>query len=459
MSRIEVQEVANVDYYLYFERQQAALCGVHAVNALLQGPYFTEVELAEFARQLDAQERALLRHETSGSAASSFLSFGVPLAPQPVANLSGTNATESGMFSLQVLAQALKVWDLDLIPLASSAAVYALSNLQAQNGFLCNLNEHWFAIRKVNGEWWNFNSLFPTPKFLGKMYLEAYLLTLLEEGYSLFLVEGNLGGPNPLQFELNQNNKNNWVSAAFAKQAGKSRKTERKSFHGLVKKLTSSVTKGWHVRNAATRITPVAMHEVRDYTDEDYEYEFALALSLSSMGEEHDFTLGVPHWAASDGGGDDAGNVTMNNDDTSLSGHKRDRPEVFDLLTGDVTCYDQEEGVAEGGSTEGGSTEGAERKGTRLQAIILPTLEPEPADSAVGTLEIGLKLPDGQRRVRKFAIDSTVGHVAAFAQSAGLDMQRNLLVSTMPRQVFLDYNESVIAAGLKDKDILFIERM
>jgi hypothetical protein len=27
--------------------QAAALCGVHALNALLQGPYFTEVELAQ----------------------------------------------------------------------------------------------------------------------------------------------------------------------------------------------------------------------------------------------------------------------------------------------------------------------------------------------------------------------------------------------------------------------------
>ena len=32
---------------IYFEPQAAALCGVHALNTLLQGPYFTEVELAQ----------------------------------------------------------------------------------------------------------------------------------------------------------------------------------------------------------------------------------------------------------------------------------------------------------------------------------------------------------------------------------------------------------------------------
>lgn len=443
MSRTEVQAVANVDYYLYFERQQAALCGVHAINALLQGPFYTEVELAELARQLDAQERALLH--ASGPAS---LGFGVPHLFQ---NGSGTqNATASGMFSLQVLAQALKVWDLDLIPLASPAAVHALSNLQAQNGFLCNLNEHWFAVRKVNGEWWNFNSLFPTPKFLGKMYLEAFLLTLLEEGYSLFLVDGNLVGPNPLQFELNQNNKNNWVSAAFAKQSGKPRKTERKSIHGLVKKLTSSVTKGWHVKKAAA-VAPVPINdEFRDYTDEEYEYEFALALSLSSVGEEHDFKLRVPPWqdCIKEVVEEDANIVVLGGyDDHALSGHKRDRPDVVDLLTGDAV------------DTQVVEPSQPPETGALQESIPIPALEPEPSDHAIGTLEIGLKLPDGQRKVRRFSIESTVGHVAAFAQSVGLDMQRNVLVSAMPRQVFLDYNESLIAAGLKDKDMLFIEKI
>lgn len=37
----------NGSRFLYFERQQAALCGVHALNTLLQGPYFTEIDCAE----------------------------------------------------------------------------------------------------------------------------------------------------------------------------------------------------------------------------------------------------------------------------------------------------------------------------------------------------------------------------------------------------------------------------
>lgn len=32
---------------LYHEKQIAALCGVHCINTLLQGPYFSELDLAQ----------------------------------------------------------------------------------------------------------------------------------------------------------------------------------------------------------------------------------------------------------------------------------------------------------------------------------------------------------------------------------------------------------------------------
>jgi ataxin-3 len=32
---------------LYHEKQVAALCGVHAINTLLQGPVFSEIDLAQ----------------------------------------------------------------------------------------------------------------------------------------------------------------------------------------------------------------------------------------------------------------------------------------------------------------------------------------------------------------------------------------------------------------------------
>ncbi len=38
-------------------QQEGSLCAQHCLNALLQGQYFTAVELADLARQLDESER------------------------------------------------------------------------------------------------------------------------------------------------------------------------------------------------------------------------------------------------------------------------------------------------------------------------------------------------------------------------------------------------------------------
>ena len=38
-------------------QQEGSLCAQHCLNALLQGAYFTAVDLAEIARELDEDER------------------------------------------------------------------------------------------------------------------------------------------------------------------------------------------------------------------------------------------------------------------------------------------------------------------------------------------------------------------------------------------------------------------
>jgi ataxin-3 len=44
----------------------------------------------------------------------------------------------------------------------------------------------------VGGEWWNFNSLYPAPEHLSAFYLTAYLDSLKEQGYTIFVVRGQL---------------------------------------------------------------------------------------------------------------------------------------------------------------------------------------------------------------------------------------------------------------------------
>lgn len=38
-------------------QQEGQLCGQHCLNAALQGPYFTAVDLGDIARSLDDDER------------------------------------------------------------------------------------------------------------------------------------------------------------------------------------------------------------------------------------------------------------------------------------------------------------------------------------------------------------------------------------------------------------------
>lgn len=48
--------MADLIPIIFHERQQGQLCAQHALNALLQEPLFTAIDLAEIARQLDQDE-------------------------------------------------------------------------------------------------------------------------------------------------------------------------------------------------------------------------------------------------------------------------------------------------------------------------------------------------------------------------------------------------------------------
>ncbi|VEL18390.1 unnamed protein product [Protopolystoma xenopodis] len=67
---------------IFHERQDGSLCAQHCLNALLQGPYFTVVDLADIARKLDDEESQSLGISNPGKS---------------------QNMDESGMFSVQVI--------------------------------------------------------------------------------------------------------------------------------------------------------------------------------------------------------------------------------------------------------------------------------------------------------------------------------------------------------------------
>ncbi|EDO27645.1 predicted protein, partial [Nematostella vectensis] len=90
------------------------------------------------------------------------------------------------------ICNALTVWGLDLVPYSSPAAQDARKNPQNQQAFICNLQQHWFTLRKLGSQWFNINSLKTEPELVSETYLSMYLTQLQAEGYSIFVVHGKL---------------------------------------------------------------------------------------------------------------------------------------------------------------------------------------------------------------------------------------------------------------------------
>jgi len=168
---------------IFHEQQEGSLCAQHCLNSLLQGQFYSAVDLAELATELDTMERT--RMGEMGEDSPEYLRF----IQQPSANMD-----DSGFFSVQVLSKALSVWGLELVPLNSSnpAAVRAKASAISATAYICNYREHWFTIRRLGSQWFNLNSLLEGPELVSNTYLGEFLAQLQQEGYDIFLVTGEL---------------------------------------------------------------------------------------------------------------------------------------------------------------------------------------------------------------------------------------------------------------------------
>uniref|UniRef100_A0A8C6WIS9 ubiquitinyl hydrolase 1 n=1 Tax=Neogobius melanostomus TaxID=47308 RepID=A0A8C6WIS9_9GOBI len=102
------------------------------------------------------------------------------------------NMDDSGFFSIQVISNALRVWGLELILFNSREYQSLMLNPITEKAFICNYKEHWFTIRKLGQQWFNLNSLLTGPELISDTYLALFLAQLQQEGYSIFVIRGNL---------------------------------------------------------------------------------------------------------------------------------------------------------------------------------------------------------------------------------------------------------------------------
>uniref|UniRef100_A0A8C6DF24 ubiquitinyl hydrolase 1 n=1 Tax=Moschus moschiferus TaxID=68415 RepID=A0A8C6DF24_MOSMO len=75
---------------IFHEKQEGSLCAQHCLNNLLQGEYFSPVELSSIAHQLDEEER--MRMAEGGVTSEDYRTF----LQQPSGNMD-----DSGFFSIQ----------------------------------------------------------------------------------------------------------------------------------------------------------------------------------------------------------------------------------------------------------------------------------------------------------------------------------------------------------------------
>lgn len=107
-----------------------------------------------------------------------------------------------GNFSIQVLRAALQGrYGLDL-PALGQDGVSELGDITQFEGFICNRESHWFAIRKINGRFWNLNSMEKRPTIISHFQLASQIKDLEHSGYSVFCIHTGL--PPPCTSEANR---------------------------------------------------------------------------------------------------------------------------------------------------------------------------------------------------------------------------------------------------------------
>ena len=105
------------------------------------------------------------------------------------------NYNDSGFFSVQVISRALQIWGLEMTPIGSTTMREAKAHPEQQKAFICNFDQHWLTLRQFGDSpdrWYDLNSTASLPKPITATYLGMYLQQLETEGYSIFVITGQL---------------------------------------------------------------------------------------------------------------------------------------------------------------------------------------------------------------------------------------------------------------------------
>jgi len=82
------------------------------------------------------------------------------------------NVNHGGNYSIEVIRKALEVMGVVALSINSEDAKTASADPLSEVAFICHLRNHWFSIRRLNGVFYNLNSLLDDgPERISDFYL------------------------------------------------------------------------------------------------------------------------------------------------------------------------------------------------------------------------------------------------------------------------------------------------
>ena len=169
--------------WVYHEKQEALLCGQHALNNLLQGPAFTAYQLSQIAHQLDALELEYMAQNNEGGTRSADY--------QRRVQEGSSNVNEAGNFSIQVLKVALQEQYRIVLDYLKDDILKG-KDITDMQGFICHKSDHWFAMRNIGGRFWNLNSTLERPEPVSHFALATEMQQTKKLGYTIFAIPSGL---------------------------------------------------------------------------------------------------------------------------------------------------------------------------------------------------------------------------------------------------------------------------
>ena len=481
---------------LYHEKQVSLLCGQHALNSLLQGPYFTAEDLTAIAVELDERERNLMRE--SGVESADFLKY--------MAEDSG-NAAADGNYSIQVLTRALETWNVKCLPVMSQEAGTAWQAPQRERAFICNLDRHWLTLRRcetadpnvhasAKSGWWNFNSTFPAPRPISDLYLAEFLRQLRDEGYGIFVCRGVLPEPrgpgrSPATAgarvatlrDSDAGAHGAWVTAAEASSLNRAQEASKKAT--LARDAAARAFARLGNGNAAS--FTVAADGAAEEDAEEAQMRAAIEASLMGPGFAPGGAFAGEGGAAASSD-DDLARALAASLATARPGvggaQKRAAAEMSAISAGadedaDLAAAiaasvaesftkkktasaplssrrDADARSASGGTLGACADDQGDDQGDQGD-VFEPFLEPEPAMNDADAIDVAVR-GGGARARRRFRKADPVRSLEAWVgRVLGLDMRRHQLATSFPRKALTDPDATLEQAGVRDKDALAVE--